>query len=97
MADNYKISFIAQNDFEKHVAKTIANYNETLKSINLNKFNSNIVDPIKLTFDKALFKKSIVDVSAFSGSLYKNVAKQFNITNDVLTQKKYLSLVDSMK
>lgn len=62
MADNYKISFIAQNDFEKHVAKTIANYNETLKSINLNKFNSNIVDPIKLTFDKALFKKSIEEI-----------------------------------
>lgn len=56
MADNYIITFISQSDFEKHVAKTIASYNETLKSINLTKFNSNIIDPIKLTFDKALFK-----------------------------------------
>lgn len=62
MADNYIITFINQSDFENHVAKTIASYNETLRSINLEKFNSNIVDPIKLTFDKALFKKSIADI-----------------------------------
>ena len=42
MDDNYIIPFISQSDFEKHVAKTIASYNETLKSINLTKFNSNI-------------------------------------------------------
>lgn len=62
MDDNYIIPFISQSDFEKHVAKTIASYNETLKSINLTKFNSNIIDPIKLTFDKALFKKSIEEI-----------------------------------
>lgn len=61
MAD-YNISFIKQEDFEKHVAKTIATYNETLKSIDLTKFNSNIIDPIKLTFDKALFRKSIEEI-----------------------------------
>lgn len=62
MADNYIITFINQTDFENHVAKTIASYNETLKSINLAKFNENIVDPIKLTFDKALFRKSIEEI-----------------------------------
>ena len=62
MTDKYMLSFIKQKDFEKHVAKTIASYNETLKSVNLEKFNSNIVDPIKLTFDKALFKKSIEEI-----------------------------------
>lgn len=62
MTDNYIITFINQADFEHHVAKTIATYNETLKSINLLKFNSNIIDPIKLTFDKALFKKSIEEI-----------------------------------
>ena len=62
MDDNYIIPFISQSDFEKHVAKTIASYNETLKSIDLSKFNSNIIDPIKLTFDKALFKKSIEEI-----------------------------------
>ena len=62
MDDNCIIPFISQSDFEKHVAKTIASYNETLKSIGLSKFNSNIIDPIKLTFDKALFKKSIEEI-----------------------------------
>ena len=62
MTDNYIITFINQTDFENHVAKTIASYNETLKSINLAKFNENIVDPIKLTFDKALFRKSIEEI-----------------------------------
>lgn len=62
MDENYIITFINQSDFENHVAKTIASYNETLKSINLTKFNSNIIDPIKLTFDKALFKKSIEEI-----------------------------------
>ena len=28
----------------------------------LTNFNSNIIDPIKLTFDKALFKKSIEEI-----------------------------------
>lgn len=62
MSDSYIITFINQTDFENHVAKTIASYNETLKSVNLAKFNSNIIDPIKLTFDKALFKKSIEEI-----------------------------------
>ena len=62
MDNSYNIPFIKQVDFESHVAKTIASYNETLKSINLAKFNNNIIDPIKLTFDKALFKKSIEEI-----------------------------------
>ncbi len=61
MAD-YCITFISQENFEKHVAETIKSYNETLKSINLAKFNSNIIDPIKLTFDKALFRKSMEEI-----------------------------------
>lgn len=60
--DNYNITFIKQADFEYHVAQTIASYNNALKSVNLEKFNGNIIDPIKLTFDKALFRKSLEDV-----------------------------------
>lgn len=59
---DYNISFISQEDFENHVAKTIATYNETLKSIDLTRFNNNIIDPIKLTFDKALFKKTVEEI-----------------------------------
>lgn len=59
---DFTLTFISQEDFEKHVADTIKSYNETLKSIYLTKFNSNIIDPIKLTFDKALFKKSMEEI-----------------------------------
>lgn len=62
MSEIYNLPFIKQEDFEKHVADTIRSYNETLKAINLTKFNSNIIDPIKLTFDKALFKKSLEEI-----------------------------------
>lgn len=62
MESKYNISFIKQEDFEQHVAATIKTYNNTLKAINLARFNSNVIDPIKLTFDKALFKKSIEEI-----------------------------------
>ncbi len=62
MSNDYCIPFIKKEDFENHVAQTIKTYNATLKSIDLTKFNSNIIDPIKLTFDKALLKKSIEDI-----------------------------------
>ena len=61
----YNLTFITEEDFEKHVTETIRSYNNTLKSINLKKFNSNIVDPIKLLFDKNLFRKSFDEIIEF--------------------------------
>lgn len=58
----YNLSFISQHDFEKHVANTIKSYSDTLNSINLWKFNSNVIDPIKLLFDKNVFKKSFEEI-----------------------------------
>jgi len=58
MSNEYYLTFIKQEEFEAHVAMTIESYDSTLNKINLERFNANIVDPIKLTFDKALFKKS---------------------------------------
>lgn len=63
--DKYIIKFIKQEEFEKHVFETIKNYDETLNKIDLQKFNSNIIDPIKLTFDKALFKKTWEEIIEF--------------------------------
>lgn len=56
--DSYVIEFIPKEDFERHVAQTIEKYDETLNKIDLKRFNSNVVDPIKLTFDKFLFDKT---------------------------------------
>lgn len=58
----FKLSFITQENFENHVALTIKSYNETLGSINLASFNSNIIDPIKLLFDKNIFGKSFNEI-----------------------------------
>lgn len=58
----YNLEFITQQDFENHVANTIRSYNNTLNSIGLNGFNSNIIDPIKLLFDKNVFGKSFNEI-----------------------------------
>lgn len=50
----YNLSFIAESDFEKIVLETIDVYNRTLSNINLEQFNSNIIDPIKFLFDKEI-------------------------------------------
>lgn len=58
----WELDFISRKDFKSHVADTIKTYDNTLKSINLQSFNSNIIDPIKLTFDSKVYKKSIEEV-----------------------------------
>lgn len=50
-----KLNFISDQDFEKHIKLTIQHYGEKLASYNLKKFNSNIIDPIKLIFDKTVY------------------------------------------
>ena len=51
----WELSFISEQDFRKHVENTVAHYGEKLVTYNLEKFNSNIVDPIKLIFDKTVY------------------------------------------
>ncbi|MNI45314.1 Eco47II restriction endonuclease [compost metagenome] len=54
----WPLEFIAEDDFTEHVKKTIQKYGEKLEPYNLNKFNKNIVDPIKLIFDKTVYSSS---------------------------------------
>ncbi len=61
---NFILNFITEKDFEEHIEKTIKEYNEILKSVNLKQFNSNIIDPIKLLFDKNIFNKSYEEIIA---------------------------------
>lgn len=58
----WEINFITREDFKNHVAATITTYGETLRSIDLEKFNKNIIDPIKLTFDSKVYDKTIEEV-----------------------------------
>jgi len=59
---NWNLDFISRENFKKHVANTMKTYDNTLKAIDLRAFNSNIVDPIKLTFDSKVYKKNIEEV-----------------------------------
>lgn len=54
----WKLNFISEQDFKHHVQNTIRNYGEKLASYDLKRFNSNIVDPIKLIFDKMVYQYS---------------------------------------
>ena len=54
----WNLSFITKEDFKKHVQATILKYGEKLESFDLKRFNNNLIDPIKLIFDKSVYKTS---------------------------------------
>ena len=47
----WDLDFISEEDFKKQGA-TIMKYGEKLESYDPKRFNSNLIDPIKLIFDK---------------------------------------------
>ncbi|MCL1838382.1 MAG: Eco47II family restriction endonuclease [Propionibacteriaceae bacterium] len=49
------MDFISENDFRTHVENTIKAYVDNLVSCDMKTFNKNIVDPIKLIFDKSVY------------------------------------------
>lgn len=55
----YNLGFISDINFYLHVKETIDKYRF---KINLENFNKNLIDPIKLTFDAKVYKKDIKDV-----------------------------------
>lgn len=54
----WPLSFVSEHDFIKHVEATIQQYGDKLEMFDLKKFNKNIIDPIKLIFDKTVYKFS---------------------------------------
>ena len=54
----WPLTFITEEEFKNHVIATIQKYGEKLESFDLTRFNSNIVDPIKLIFDKMVYHAS---------------------------------------
>lgn len=55
---NWTLKFINEKDFTKHVETTIEKYGEKLESYDIKRFNKNIIDPIKLIFDKTVYQSS---------------------------------------
>ncbi len=54
----WPISFLSEEDFREHVKATIGKYGEKLESFDVKRFNKNIIDPIKLIFDKTVYGSS---------------------------------------
>lgn len=51
----WELDFISKEDFIEHVKTTIQKYGEKLESFDIERFNKNIIDPIKLIFDKTVY------------------------------------------
>lgn len=69
------LNFISDEDLRNHIKQTLATYSETIKSINLAKFNSNLIDPIKLTFDSNVYNKDMETI------IKEEIARQRDKTN----------------
>ena len=54
----WAIDFISEEHFRRHVADTINKYGEKLQPFDIQRFNKNIVDPVKLIFDKTVYRTS---------------------------------------
>ena len=59
---SWSIDFISHDDFKAHVAETIKQYGDKLAPYDIEKFNSNIIDPIKMVFDKAVYGSTWPDI-----------------------------------
>ena len=58
----WNLDFITREELKEHIKNTISTYEKTLDGIDLNKFNSNIVDPVKMVFDSKVYRKSFEEV-----------------------------------
>ena len=75
----WRLNFISESDFEKHVRATIAKYGEKLESFDLKRFNKNLIDPIKLIFDKTVYHSSWEEI--VSNEIFRQRDKANN--NDI--------------
>lgn len=58
----WSLTFITEEEFKDHVVSTIEKYGEKLDSFDIARFNSNIIDPVKLIFDKTVYHSSWEDI-----------------------------------
>ena len=55
----YNLGFISNKGIFAHVKDTVGQYR---KSINLDEFNANLIDPIKMTFDAKIYRKTFEEI-----------------------------------
>jgi len=75
----WNIGFITEEDFTNHVKATIDKYGEKLESFDIMRFNKNIVDPIKMIFDKTVYQSTWEEI--VSNEIFRQRDKSNN--NDI--------------
>lgn len=73
--NTYNLTFISDKDLFNHVFQTVSAYSF---EIDLKKFNKNLIDPIKLTFDSIVYKQS------YEETIENEVLRQLDKTNSNL-------------
>ena len=53
---SWGLVFITEEELTEHVRATIQKYGDKLESFDLQRFNKNIIDPVKLIFDKTVYR-----------------------------------------
>lgn len=75
----WPLTYISEEDFRNHVKLTIKKYGEKLESFDLNRFNKNIIDPVKLIFDKTVYHATWDEI--ISNEIFRQRDKSNN--NDI--------------
>lgn len=76
---DWNLSFISEEDFINHVKATIDKYGEKLDSFDIARFNKNIIDPIKMIFDKTVYQSTWEEI--VSNEIFRQRDKANN--NDI--------------
>lgn len=73
MTSKYNLTFISNEDLFNQVESTVKDFRS---SVDLKKFNNNIIDPIKLLFDSKVYNKSFEEI------IQMEVARQIDKSNN---------------
>ena len=88
---SWGLNFISEDNFKKHVAATIEKYGEKLESFDIKRFNKNIVDPIKLIFDKTVYQTSWKEM--VGNEIFRQRDKSNN--NDIFIREYFSILISA--
>lgn len=75
----WDLDFISEADFIEHVKATIDKYGEKLESFDIVRFNKNIIDPVKMIFDKTVYQSTWEEI--VSNEIFRQRDKSNN--NDI--------------
>jgi hypothetical protein len=76
---SWNLNFISEEEFVEHVKATIEKYGEKLESFDVKRFNKNMIDPIKLIFDKTVYQSTWEEI--VSSEIFRQRDKANN--NDI--------------